>query len=322
MKLQWFIAVFVMAPIIGWSQKADTLINKLDSLSKKTDKAGGQINNTNEHAYDSITQITFKSYFFLLGSDFKQAITKPFHMTGKDWGNVGKFAVVAGALAFADESIQRSALKMRNDNVGLQKTSKFITNFGGTYEVAVLGGLGVYGFAFKNQKMKTTTLLATQSYIISGALAGAIKFLAGRQRPYFDDSTEVQAKPIFYGPLYNPPRDVAGKKTHSSFPSGHTTAAFAAATVYAMEYRDKPWVPILAYSTATLIGLSRLTENKHWATDVLTGAALGYLSGRLIVNNYHRYAKLKAPSKKSNKAITFNLQYSEGYIEPGLTYSF
>ena len=74
-----------------------------------------------------------------------------------------------------------------------------------------------------------------------------------------------------------------------------------------MEYKDKPIVPIIAYSAATMIGLSRITENKHWSTDVLVGAALGFLSGKEVVNNYHRYSKLKDPSQKKN-TVTFNLK--------------
>jgi hypothetical protein len=54
---------------------------------------------------------------------------------------------------------------------------------------------------------------------------------------------------------------------------------------------------------------------------VLTGAAVGYLTGKLVVNNYHRYAKLKAPQQKKN-SVSFNLQYYNGVLMPGLTYKF
>jgi membrane-associated phospholipid phosphatase len=305
-----------------FSQQPDTLIKKLDSLSKKTDSAGKQENNTNPAAYNETTQITPSTYFILLGSDLQQAFTKPFHMDKKDWGSLGKFALVAGGLAFADKPVQKAAIKFTNKNPGVKNVSKYVTNFGGTYEVYTLGALGLYGFAFKNEKMKTTTLLASQSYITAGALESLLKFLTGRVRPYIYDSTTVQTKPtVFKGPLYKARRDANGKKLNSSFPSGHTTVAFAAATVYAMEYHDKPLVPILAYSAASLIGLSRITENKHWTTDVLTGAAVGYLTGRLIVNNYHRYAKLKAPQQKKN-TVAFTLQYNYGVLMPGFVYTF
>jgi len=303
------------------AQKPDTLIKKLDSLSKKTDSAGNQINNTSASAYNAATKITVPSYFILLGSDLKQAFTKPFHMTSKDWITTGKFVIVAGTVALLDEPIQRKALQLRNQSETLRNVSKQVTNFGGPYEAYTLAALGAYGFIFKNEKMKTTTLLATQSYITGAAIESVLKFVSGRQRPYFTDSTKVQAEPTFYGPFYKTPKDPNGKRTNSSFPSGHTTVAFAAATVFAMEYHNRPLIPIAAYSAATLIGLSRIAENKHWATDVLTGAAIGYLTGRLVVNNYHRYAKLKAPQQKKN-TVSFNLQYNNGVIMPGMIYTF
>lgn len=315
------VATLFMLSYTCTAQQPDTLIKKLDSLSTKTDSAGGQLNNIDQKAYNEKTKINFPTYFILLGSDFKQQFTKPFHMTGQDWGKLGKFAVVAGALAFADEPMQRYGSHLNQSSTTIKNVSRYVTNAGGLYESYTLAALGAYGFIFKNEKIKTTTLLATQSYITSGVMASVIKFVTGRDRPYQIDPTLKEAEPRFHGFSYKTTRDANGKKLNSSFPSGHTTAAFSAATVYALEYKDRPLIPILSYSAATLIGLSRITENKHWATDVLTGAALGYLTGRQVVNNYHRYAKLKAPKQKAN-TVTFNLQYNYGVVMPGFVYTF
>ncbi len=316
MKQGAFIIGLILLSINSYCQKADTLIHKLDSLSLKTDSAGGQKNNTNPKAYNENTKLTPSTYFILLASNLKQSFTKPFHMTGRDWGNTAKFAAIAGALAFADEPIQQRALQFRKDNPGFLSTSTFITNFGGAYEGYVLASFGAYGFAFNNEKMKTTTLLATQAYITGAAVQTVVKLISGRTRPSYYDPN-VQAEPSFRGPL----SDAGGLKNSSSFPSGHTTVAFAAATVFAMEYKHTPWIPIVAYSSASIIGLSRITENKHWATDVFVAAALGYLTGKQIVNNYHRYAKLKAPKQKKN-SVSFNLQYNNRVLMPGLVYKF
>lgn len=313
---RWLLVLWFSIPIAGFAQK-DTLINKLDSLSRKKDSVG-QVNDINREAYTPTTQLNFNTYFILLGSNLKQEFTKPFHMTKKDWGNFGKFAAVTVALGFADEPIQKAALKLRNRNTAINDVSKYVTNFGGLYEGYTLAGLGAYGFLFKNEKMKTTTLLATQAYITGAALESVLKFVSGRTRPSFYDPGE-EAEPRFLGPFSKTPRDANGKKVYSSFPSGHTTVAFAAATVYASEYRNTPIVPIIAYSAATLIGLSRITENKHWSTDVLVGAAVGFLAGKQVVNNYHRFAKIKADEKKKN-TISFSLNYSYGHWEPGLIY--
>lgn len=302
------------------AQKPDTLIKKLDSLSRGSDTARSKDNNINPEAYTKKTSFTFSSYFILLGSDIKQAFTKPFHMKARDWKYVGAMALATGALAFADEPIQRAALRLRNNNRGLRNVSNYVTSFGGLYEIYTLGAFGAYGFLFKNEKIKTTTLLATQAYITGGLVESVVKTLSGRQRPYAYDPDAVEAEPTFHGPFYKTMRDAEGKKLNSSFPSGHTTVAFAAATVFAMEYRNHPWIPIFSYSAASLIGLSRITENKHWATDVLVGAALGYLTGRQVVNNYHRYADLKAPAQKGK--VSFNMQYHFGHMMPGFVYTF
>lgn len=301
-------------------QPVDTLFNKLDSLSNKSDSLGYQNNDTRKAAYNSTTKISFRDYFVLLGSNIKQEFTKPFHMTGEDWKKFGIFSGVAVATAFADEPIQRNALALRERSRVVRNTGKFISNFGGVYEVITLAGLETYGLATKNQKIKTTTLLATQAYLTGSVVESVLKTLTGRTRPNYY-STGQEAEPKFTGPFGNTSRDGNGKRSNSSFPSGHTTVAFAAATVFAKEYANHPIIPIIAYSAATLISVSRITENKHWATDVLVGAALGYLTGKQVVNNYHRYAKIKE-SAKTKKQITYSLNYHFGRLMPGLVYSF
>lgn len=72
-----------------------------------------------------------------------------------------------------------------------------------------------------------------------------------------------------------------GSNNHS-FPSGHTATAFMTATMLTKEYGHKsPWVSIGAYSVATATGLMRMANNKHWLSDVLTGAGIGILTTEL-----------------------------------------
>lgn len=68
----------------------------------------------------------------------------------------------------------------------------------------------------------------------------------------------------------------------NSFPSGHSAAAFMAASLLHLEYRSRsPWFGIGAYALAALTGVSRVLNNKHWMTDVLAGAAIGVGSAHL-----------------------------------------
>ncbi len=67
-----------------------------------------------------------------------------------------------------------------------------------------------------------------------------------------------------------------------SFPSGHTATAFMTATMLTKEYGHwSPWIGIGAYTVATATGLMRMANNRHWLSDVLTGAGIGILSTEL-----------------------------------------
>lgn len=67
-----------------------------------------------------------------------------------------------------------------------------------------------------------------------------------------------------------------------SFPSGHTATAFMTATMLTKEYGHlSPWVGIGAYTVATGTGVMRIANNKHWLSDVFTGAGIGVISTEL-----------------------------------------
>lgn len=69
-----------------------------------------------------------------------------------------------------------------------------------------------------------------------------------------------------------------GTDNHS-FPSGHTATAFMAATMLAKEYgHHSPWISIGAYSVAAATGMMRVANNKHWLSDVMTGASIGIIT--------------------------------------------
>ncbi len=312
------VALFFSTMVIA--QQPDSLIKQTDSSILKKDNAGNQNNNINRKAYNERTEIHFDTYFILLGNNFKQQFTAPIRLKKKDWGSIGKFGLIAVGLSFADEPVQEFCLELRKHQE-IRNISSRITNLGAQYEGITLVALGTYGFLFKNEKIQTTTLLATQAYITSSVMQSLIKKITGRQRPSYYDPIEQEAEPKFRGPFHRPFMDANGSKMSSSFPSGHAALAFAAATVYALEFKDRPLVPIISYTTASLIGLSRITQNRHWATDILAGAALGHLIGRQVVNNYHRYAKLQESKQKKN-SLSFSLQYNYGQLEPGIVYTF
>ena len=71
--------------------------------------------------------------------------------------------------------------------------------------------------------------------------------------------------------------------TQNSWPSGHTATSFVGATILHKEYgmTRSPWYSVAAYTTATATGIMRVLNNRHWVSDVLSGAGLGILSTEL-----------------------------------------
>ncbi|MEO7562469.1 MAG: hypothetical protein ABIT07_07740 [Ferruginibacter sp.] len=164
--------LILLFPDLSYAQepvKADTLIKKLDSLKeKRNNEPIKPKNNIDPAAYTENTKLDFNTYFILLGSNIKQQFTTSFHTTDKNWAKVAAFGAGSVALTFADESINKFTSHIAKSSTTLRSTSHFITQFGGLYETYTLASLGAYGFIFNNQKVKTTTLLATQSYITAG----------------------------------------------------------------------------------------------------------------------------------------------------------
>ena len=94
------------------------------------------------------------------------------------------------------------------------------------------------------------------AYTINSTLTSNLKNLTRVERPYGND--------------------------FSSFPSQHTSAAFAAATFMHREYGGRSvWYSIGGYSVATGTAALRVLGNKHWVSDVLAGAGVGILSTEL-----------------------------------------
>jgi membrane-associated PAP2 superfamily phosphatase len=136
--------------------------------------------------------------------------------------------------------------------------------------IALPAGLMAAGYIRHDDREVNTALLATEAYGDSVVIDLAMKAVTRRQRP-----SDVPLNGDYGNTFFN------GSKSPlkgSSFPSGHATAVWSVATVVAERYRHrgKPWVPVLAYTLATAISASRITESAHFPSDVWLGASLGY----------------------------------------------
>lgn len=177
--------------------------------------------------------------------------------------------IIGAGLAVYSLDGQIRHLASKNRTKGLDDVSKQAEKLGnGGYDLAIAGAGALAGYAFSDKKLTDTSILAAESFLAANAVGTAAKFVAGRSRPYTG-----AGKHMYHFFNFKTPR--------TSFPSGHTVSAFSVASVYAYSYNSLA-VKAAAYGLASLVALQRVYADKHWASDVFFGAALGTATGRLV----------------------------------------
>jgi membrane-associated phospholipid phosphatase len=150
-------------------------------------------------------------------------------------------------------------------------------------------GASMYGVGrvTKQERLAEVGLHGTEALII-GAVAGEVlKDVFGRARPYVDSTPNPNDWQLMRG--------FKRGGAYQSFPSGHSTAAFAAAAAVSAE--TSLWYPAATYffigpalyAGAAGVGLSRMYNNRHWASDVILGAAIGTFAGTKVVRYFHMH---------------------------------
>jgi membrane-associated phospholipid phosphatase len=231
----------------------------------------------------SVTQLSAPSVFsppdritgeYVIGyfSDTGKILASPTHWDGSDWLKAGLVLGATTGLVFADADIRNTAQRNQSSS---GDTFASVGNALGNplYTLPPLGLFYLYGHLNEDQKARRASLLAVESLAISSVFTWSIKLAAQRPRPFTGESASTWNGPGL-------------KSTNPSFPSGHTQSAFSIASVLAEEYGDNSYVPPIAYGLATLTGVARVYDDKHWTSDVFFGAALGYFVGKAVVH-YH-----------------------------------
>lgn len=204
-------------------------------------------------------------------SDFAKIFTSPLHWKKNDYIKLGTIVAAASTLYIFDEDIYNTV--NRNKTTQTRFTTKYILEPIGNYSTyALLASMAGYGLIYHKERPTSTAILSAESLILASLFVQIPKRLAGRERPKHTH------------PLSS--KEWNGWGGGSSFWSGHTTAAFSVASVIAEMYDDRPTIGFIAYSAATLAGLSRIHDQKHWASDVFMGAVVGTAIGKLVVKSY------------------------------------
>ncbi len=150
-------------------------------------------------------------------------------------------------------------LNTLNNISGTIETSKFISNSTMIVGVSVPLALGIAAVIEKDEDLLKSALCVGISIGISVGATYGIKNVVGRPRPFITYPQHITA----YEDIHS-----------NSFPSGHTSYAFATATALSLQY-PKWYVIVPGYLWASSVGYSRMNLGVHYPTDVLAGALLG-----------------------------------------------
>lgn len=208
----------------------------------------------------------------------KQSYVKPFIIPAA----LITYGIVAQGDNFVndfDRSIQR---RINNNKLNPSELPEDILRF--------VPGIAVYGLNLSGLKGKNNLIDASGIYLLSNVImAGSVKItkeLTNYERPDQSDS--------------------------HSFPSGHVATAFASAEFLKQEYNDvSPLYGYAGYTVASLTGILRLKNNKHWLGDVVAGAGFGIASTKLSYLLYPEIKKILQSKKTVDYVVmpTYHPQF-------------
>jgi undecaprenyl-diphosphatase len=192
--------------------------------------------------------------------------------TGLLLGTVG----IGAAMSVFDSRLSLDVQRAGGDDMSVPST---IASFvGGPVPLALGATLYAGGRIGGDGFVRQTGREVIRAVLISGAITAFTKGAVGRARPF-----AAPGDPDAFSPGRGFTNGALG-----SFPSGHTSAAFATATVLARELDAKhpaeKWlVNSVLFGGATFIGFSRVYDRQHWPSDVVAGAALGSITGYEVI---------------------------------------
>ncbi|MDB4877547.1 MAG: phosphoesterase PA-phosphatase related protein [Gemmatimonadetes bacterium] len=227
------------------------------------------------------------------------ATTRPL-FTWRDAVLAGGFVVTTIAIRPLDKSAEQALQQPER-----QKNKAFREAAIGFRTIAAPGsviiGLGMYatGRLSNNDHLAQLGLHGTEALFLGEGVGTLLKDIFGRARPFVDTNPDN----------FQLMRGFKGDDKFRSFPSGHAVAGFAAAAAVSAE--TSRWWPNTTliigpamYGGAALIGLSRMYDNRHWASDVILGAAIGTFAGTKVVRYYHEHPGNKLDKWLLNASVS------------------
>jgi membrane-associated phospholipid phosphatase len=204
---------------------------------------------------------------FKVGKGFMES---PFNLSSEDYILAG---IIAGttALSFNIDNYVRNSVK-KFHNTSMDRITDVGEKFGkGKYAPILSGLFYVGGLITEDKEIRKTGLILIETIALNALVTQGLKMTFGRARPYINE-----------GNLDIDFMTFELDEEDYSLPSGHTSNAFAVATVLS-ERINNIFASITLYSLAGLTAFQRIYADQHWFSDTVLAAAIGTLVGLKVV---------------------------------------
>lgn len=174
---------------------------------------------------------------------------------------IGSTAIVNSSSAI-DQRVSAAAHSMMGPDLPLPLEA---SNEAGSPKATIFA-IAAFGATLltRNERLQDAAFTSLEALFLAGGMSYAIKYSLGRSRPY--DGYDASQFAPYSG--------------NTSFPSGHTTAVFALVTPWVYYYPSPITYSLLGVAGGTAV--ARVAKGHHWPTDVVAGAALGFLTARFL----------------------------------------
>lgn len=240
-----------------------------------------------------------------ISGDLVHIATAPLRMNRQSAGKLLYFTMLNAGFMYGVDNRAHEEFALQSNQTLLQP-ARALVRLGEAYDnlgirnIAYgLSGLMLAGGLIGNdKKMLHTSRLLVESWLISGAIVYWSKRFFGRSRPYAG-----------LGPhQYSPFEFSSSDHSIRSFPSGHSSSAWALMTVIAKQY-SQWWIKYPAYAVAASVSLQRMEDRQHWLSDVVVGGAIGHWVATSLVSRFQSRHGVSMTPYVAGQQIGINVRF-------------
>ena len=222
-----------------------------------------------------------KDDFKYAGKDIGAVWLAPFNASGKDWATFAGAMGLFGATMLIDQ--QASDWALRTDSAGgfkvLSELRRGGVLFTGKYVVPPVAAMYVAGIVFRKQGLRDAVMGCASSWVAQSPPRKALAQIVGRARPDTTKDDPTRLEP-------NDPQiwEIGWQDDWNmrSFPGGHIANVMGCASFWANRFDLGGVGEAALYAVAAGVGVGRMADAGHWASDQVIGAILGYAIGKEI----------------------------------------